>query len=226
MRTFGIVLTTAIITALLTSAAWIVLYNAASRDESPPAATGTNEQEPPPPAPAAAEIAVPDETPDIVFTPQATATSDLMAKTLTIPVLGFDAADLTPQFEDGRGGGRQHLAIDLMAERGTPVVAVDDGILVKFFESERGGLTIYQFDPTETFVYYYAHLDSYAEDIEEGDAVRRGQVIGTVGSTGNANDDAPHLHFAIERLGPEKNWWQAEPLDPYPVLSAIGSPTR
>ena len=100
------------------------------------------------------------------------------------------------------------------------MLAVDDGVLVKFFDSDLGGITIYQFDPTETYVYYYAHLDARAPGIAEGDAVRRGQVIGTVGSSGNAADDGPHLHFAIEKLGPEKNWWQAEPVDPYPALAA------
>lgn len=223
MKTLGTIIATAIITALLTSAAWVFLYNQADRDRPPaePQIAAAPDRVP-------AEIEMPmDEdsseaalSVDRTFRADQSTTADLMAKQLAIPVLGYDPADLTPQFGDGRSGGRVHQAIDLMAEEGTPVVAVDDGVLVKFFDSDRGGITIYQFDPTETWVYYYAHLASRADDIEEGDAVRRGQVIGTVGSTGNADPSGPHLHFAIERLGPEKNWWEGEPVDPYPVLSA------
>jgi murein DD-endopeptidase MepM/ murein hydrolase activator NlpD len=106
-----------------------------------------------------------------------------------------------------------------MAPRGTPVRAVEDGTIAKLFESRGGGgLTIYQFDPSETFCYYYAHLDGYALGIREGQTVRRGQVIGYVGSTGNASPDAPHLHFTIFQLTPERKWWKGEPLNPYPVF--------
>ena len=99
-----------------------------------------------------------------------------------------------------------------------PVRAVEDGRIAKLFTSEAGGLTIYHFDPSETFAYYYAHLDRYAAGLEEGQRVRRGQVIGYVGSTGNASEDAPHLHFAIFRLTPERQWWKGEPINPYPIL--------
>ncbi|MHB9878947.1 M23 family metallopeptidase [Pacificimonas sp. ICDLI1SI03] len=213
MRTFGIILATAILTALATSAAWLFLYERTDRAAPPPQMVDTPTNAIPP-----EEIAT-DPPEDIVFSPSPSATPELMAKELTLPVAGYDLSDLTPQFDDSRGEGRAHQALDFMAARGTPVRAVDDGVLVKFFDSDQGGITIYQFDPTESWVYYYAHLDSRADDIEEGDAVRRGQVIGTVGSTGNADDDAPHLHFAIEQLGPEKNWWQGEPVDPYPVFA-------
>ena len=135
-----------------------------------------------------------------------------------MPVLGADAADLRDDFHDARGGRRTHDAIDIPAPRNTPVVAVDDGRIAKLFLSERGGLTVYQFDPTETYCYYYAHLDHYAAGLHEGQRVRRGDVIGYVGSTGNASPTAPHLHFAIFRLTPEKRWWQGEPINPYPVL--------
>ena len=218
MRTFGIVLATAIITAIITSAAWLYLYefrDSPQEGASPPDLVSADPVTPSPPR----EVAVPVEG-DIVFTPSSPATSDLMAKDLAIPVLNYDPSDLTPQFDEARGTERAHQAIDLMADEGTPVVAVEDGVLVKFFDSDRGGITIYQFDPTETFVYYYAHLQKRAEGIEEGDSVRKGQVIGYVGSTGNADPSGPHLHFAIERLGPEKNWWQGTAVDPYPVLSA------
>ena len=143
---------------------------------------------------------------------------ELMAKQLTIPVSGITAEQLTPQFYDERGE-RGHEAIDIMAPTGTPVVAVEDGTIVKFFTSKAGGITIYQFDPTDTYAYYYAHLDRYADGLKEGDIVMRGQVIGYVGYTGNANPAAPHLHFGIFRLGPEKQWWKGEALDPYPALT-------
>ena len=105
-----------------------------------------------------------------------------------------------------------------MAARGTPVLAASDGRVAKLFASRLGGLTIYEFDPTSTWVYYYAHLDRYAANLAEGQSLRRGEVIGYVGSSGNASADAPHLHFEISRLGPERNWWQASPVNPYPLL--------
>lgn len=143
---------------------------------------------------------------------------ELLAKRLTIPVPGVEAKDLAPQFFDARGQ-RGHEALDIMAPRGHPVVAVEDGTIAKLFTSLRGGLTIYQFDPTEKFAYYYAHLDHYQGGLAQGDKVRRGQTIGYVGSTGDAAQANPHLHFAIFLLGPEKQWWKGEPLDPYPALT-------
>jgi len=142
---------------------------------------------------------------------------DLAAKHLTIPVPGVAPADLRPAFYDARGE-RGHEAIDIMAARGKPVVAAEDGTIAKLFTSVRGGLTIYEFDPSEKYAYYYAHLDHYADGLAEGAKVTRGQTIGYVGSTGDANAAAPHLHFAIFLLGPEKKWWKGEALDPYPAL--------
>jgi murein DD-endopeptidase MepM/ murein hydrolase activator NlpD len=107
-----------------------------------------------------------------------------------------------------------------MAPRLTPVRAVDDGRIAKLFLSVPGGNTIYQFDPSERYAYYYAHLERYADQLTEGQHVRRGQILGFVGTSGNASKDAPHLHFAIFRLGPEKQWWVGEPIDPYPLLRA------
>ena len=136
---------------------------------------------------------------------------------LAIPVEGVAVAELRDTFDDGRPGHR-HEAIDIAAPRGTRVLAVDDGRLVKLFASVPGGLTIYQFDPGERFAYYYAHLDGYAEGIREGMPLRRGQVIGYVGSTGNASPAAPHLHFAVFRLGPERRWWKGEAINPFGAL--------
>lgn len=143
---------------------------------------------------------------------------DLPAKHLIIPVQGIKPNDLHPMFYDARGK-RGHEAIDIMAPRGRPVVAVEDGTVAKLFTSVPGGLTVYQFDPAEKYAYYYAHLDRYADGLAEGDHVKRGQIIGYVGSTGNADAAHPHLHFAIFRLGPEKRWWRGDALDPYIALT-------
>lgn len=137
---------------------------------------------------------------------------------LLLPVQGVTAAQLQDTFTDARSEGRVHDAIDILAPAGTPVLAVADGTVEKLFTSERGGLTLYQFEPSGRYSYYYAHLARYADGLAEKQAITRGQVIGYVGSTGNANADAPHLHFEIHRLGPEKQWWKGESLNPYPVL--------
>jgi len=143
----------------------------------------------------------------------------LKQKHLEMPVDGVSRNRLHDSFDERRSGGlRGHEAIDIMAPRGTPVHAVEDGRVAKLFRSVAGGLTIYQFDPTETFSYYYAHLDRYASGLQDGQQVRRGEVIGYVGSTGNASEDAPHLHFAIFQLGPERQWWKGDPINPYDVL--------
>ncbi|MBJ6983293.1 M23 family metallopeptidase [Luteimonas sp. MC1750] len=138
---------------------------------------------------------------------------------LVVPVQGIAPASLTPTFDDDRGEGRVHEALDIMAPTGTPVLAVADGHVEKLFDSDRGGLTIYQFEPSGRHAYYYAHLDRYAPGLAEGQALRQGEVIGYVGSTGNADPAAPHLHFAIFLLGPEKRWWEGTPIDPWPLLS-------
>ena len=141
----------------------------------------------------------------------------LRRRSLAIPVRGLDADELVSTFHDARGSARRHEAIDILAPRGTAVVAVEDGKVAKLFTSAAGGLTVYQFDPSETFVYYYAHLDSYAPGLKEGMMLSKGDVIGTVGTTGNAPENTPHLHFAIMKLDPDKRWWGGTALDPYLV---------
>jgi len=142
----------------------------------------------------------------------------LRDRDLEIPVQGVDDDDLRDTFSDARGR-RAHEALDIMAPRHTPVRAVEDGVIAKVYNSKGGGgLSLYQFDPTNTYCYYYAHLDRYADGIRDGSRVRRGQVIGYVGSTGNASPNAPHLHFAIFQLTSERLWWKGEPINPYPVL--------
>jgi murein DD-endopeptidase MepM/ murein hydrolase activator NlpD len=140
-------------------------------------------------------------------------------RSIIIPVAGVDMTSIRDQFDEPRGDHR-HEALDIMAPRGTPVMAADDGVVKKLFTSAAGGLTVYEFDPDERFCYYYAHLDRYADGLHEGQHLVRGQIIGYVGSTGNAADNAPHLHFALIRLDPDKRWWKGTYVNPYPLLVA------
>ena len=146
------------------------------------------------------------------------AVEDLRRRQLDVPIGTIDRAALRSSFDEARGGSRRHEAMDLLAPRHTPVVAVEAGIIARLFTSKAGGITVYQFDPTTTYAYYYAHLERYAPGLEEGATVARGQVIGYVGTSGNAPKDTPHLHFAIFVLDDDKRWWQGTPVDPFLVL--------
>lgn len=174
-----------------------------------------------PAASAVPDSSVPLTSPVAPVAPVAEAEVDiarLRQRSLLIPVASVQASELQDTYLQARGGGaREHEALDIAAPRGTPVFAVEDGRIAKKFTSQPGGLTVYQFDEAREFAYYYAHLDRYAEDLREGMPVRKGQVIGYVGSTGNAAPEAPHLHFAIFRLGPEQQWWRGTPLNPFGV---------
>jgi murein DD-endopeptidase MepM/ murein hydrolase activator NlpD len=121
----------------------------------------------------------------------------LMQRKLTAPIRGLVAHDVKDSFRQGRAGGKLHEATDILAPRGTPIVAMEDGVIQKLFLSKPGGLTIYEFDRQGIFCYYYAHLDHYADGLKEGMPVNRGDVIGYVGTTGNAPPETPHLHLAI-----------------------------
>jgi murein DD-endopeptidase MepM/ murein hydrolase activator NlpD len=143
--------------------------------------------------------------------------ADLRHRRLQLPVQGVATSDLRSTFHDRRDQSREHEALDILAARNTPVLAVEDGRIAKFFVSKAGGNTIYQFDPSDQYAYYYAHLERYAEGLDEGDRVHRGETIGYVGTSGNAPKNTPHLHFAIFRLFPEKQWWRGTPLDPFEV---------
>jgi murein DD-endopeptidase MepM/ murein hydrolase activator NlpD len=138
----------------------------------------------------------------------------LRSRALVFPVEGVLPRTMRDTFSEGRDG-HAHEAVDILAPRGTRVLAVDDGKVAKLFTSVRGGLTVYQFDPTETYCYYYAHLDRYAEGVKEGVWLRRGSLVGYVGTTGNAPKDVPHLHFAVFKLGPEKRWWEGTAVNPF-----------
>jgi murein DD-endopeptidase MepM/ murein hydrolase activator NlpD len=144
----------------------------------------------------------------------------LMERRLIIPVQGVHAEDLRDNFDEMHDGHR-HEAIDIMAPRGTPVLAADEGSVVKLFLSKPGGITVYQFNVSRNYCYYYAHLDRYAPRLEEGMLLRQGEVLGYLGSSGNASPDAPHLHFAIFKLGPERRWWEGTPIDPYGFLGGV-----
>ncbi len=146
------------------------------------------------------------------------AARELDDRGLMVPVEGVQREALVQTFDDARGGGRRHEALDILAPRHTPVLAVEDGVVARLFRSAQGGITIYQYDPSHEYVYYYAHLDRYAENLNEGDRVSRGQVIGYVGTSGNAPKGTPHLHFAIFKMTDEKRWWEGTPIDPYEIL--------
>jgi murein DD-endopeptidase MepM/ murein hydrolase activator NlpD len=147
----------------------------------------------------------------------ATAERTLSNKILAFPVKGHERA-LRDNFDEKRGA-KPHEALDIPAPRGTPVVAVDGGTIAKLFKSVPGGITIYQFDESGALAYYYAHLDRYETGLREGDKVKRGEVIGYVGSTGNARADAPHLHFTVFALGADRKWWKGIAINPHTALS-------
>jgi peptidoglycan LD-endopeptidase LytH len=192
---------------------------------APPAAPQASA---PPQAANAAVPLPPGELPEVVppapVSP-APASVDMNVKPtlgpLLVPVAGVSAKELTDTFNQARGSERRHEALDIMAAKGTPVLAAADGKVVKLFNSKQGGLTVYQFDPSEKYAYYYAHLDSYAPDLKEGQQLRRGQMVGYVGVTGNSDPNAPHLHFAIFELNADKKWWEGTPVNPYPYMAGV-----
>ncbi len=139
---------------------------------------------------------------------------------LAVPVAGVARSDLVDSYRDARSGGtRWHEAIDILAASGTPVYAAAAGTVEKLFWSDLGGNTIYVRAPNRRRIYYYAHLDAYRMGLEEGQMVRPGVPLGTVGSTGNADPAAPHLHFAILETLPDDNWSDGRPVNPYPLLT-------
>jgi murein DD-endopeptidase MepM/ murein hydrolase activator NlpD len=220
----------------------LVLPVPAWKKAPPPAAMTVNElladikeKTPPPPIPPAPEpfdfpqpappVAAPGNQPAPIGPrpPVTHGEADRIAPDLTglphlsLPLSGIDPKKLADTFKDARGG-RKHEALDIPAPRGTPVLAVAQGNVAKLFTSKEGGLTVYQFDDSRTYCYYYAHLSRYASGLQEGTLLRPGEVLGYVGSTGNASAAAPHLHFAVFKLGPEKKWWVGTAIDPLPMF--------
>lgn len=195
---------TVAVTATLTSAAWIVALSGAERERSATPA-------PPEPQPG----------PTIRPAPESSAAMR-SAQGWTIPVAGVAPDQLTNTFEDERGGGtRRHEALDIPAPAGTPVLAAASGTVEKLFLSDEGGKTVYVRSDDRRTLHYYAHLRDYAPGLREGQRVNRGQQLGTVGSSGNADPAAPHLHFAIMETRPDAEWYEpAAAINPYPLLKA------
>ena len=158
--------------------------------------------------------------------PRAAATvgtaGDVSAGHLRVPIDGVDIESFKGGFEERRGGDRPHEAIDMLSPRDTPVHAVENGTVAKLFYSKAGGLTIYQFDPSGRFCYYYAHLERYADGLHDGQTIAQGEVIGYVGTSGNAPANTPHLHFAVFELKGDRKWWQGTAIDPYGVFKDRG----
>jgi peptidoglycan LD-endopeptidase LytH len=155
----------------------------------------------------------PNETPDT------SNTGIIVVEKLIIPVAGVKREDLRDTFKDSRdGGGRVHDAIDIMAPQGTPVLAAADGEIARFFDSERGGITIYQYSRNKKLIFYYAHLQRRADNLQEGQFVKQGTVIGYVGDTGNSGAGNFHLHFAIWIINDPKRYWDGTNINPYPLF--------
>ncbi len=184
----------------------------------------------PPPQPSPTPTVAPSVQPSTSSTPSDSATPARAAASpasemtpndptkLLIPVAGVRPEDLRDTYSDARSEGRTHDAIDIMAPRGTPVIAAAAGRIVKLFYSERGGTTIYQLDPDNRTVYYYAHLERYADGLQEGHEAERGEVIGYVGDTGNSGAGNYHLHFSVSVVSDPKRHWDGVSVNPYPLL--------
>ena len=152
-------------------------------------------------------------------TPASSADLDVLASEITMPLAGIDPAKLHDSFNDLRGGGvRRHEALDIMAPRRTPIRAAASGRVLKLFTSKAGGLMVYAADSTERFILMYAHLDAYADGLRADQPLQRGELLGYVGSTGNASPNAPHLHFALAQTDNVTEWWKGTPIDPLPIL--------
>lgn len=212
-------------TVLITSLAWafgLFLFG----PHTPTAATGTTVIGTPSAAALVATVTaqapVQPERTTVAYQPIAPVpVAAAPAQSMVIPVQGVKASQLTDTFTQARASGtRVHDAIDIMAPRGTPVLASSAGTVEKLFTSVAGGLTIYVRLDDRRYIHYYAHLDSYAAGLSEGQRVTQGQVIGAVGSTGNANAAAPHLHFAIQLTTEAAKWYEpSTALNPYPLLT-------
>ena len=168
---------------------------------------------PPPAGPIAVPGAIKSANPPVVPADLAA----LKSESPSVPVAGVAVKNLTDSFDEMRGGTRRHNAMDIMAARNTPVLSAVPGVVLKLHNSVAGGLTVYASDPTNHFVLMYGHLDSYKAGLEEGDALKKGDIVGFVGTSGNANPAAPHLHFAVTRNDNMKEWWKGTPLNPFLV---------
>ena len=164
---------------------------------------------PPPPPPSGAALPAGVSRDDYEY---------LVGRGIIIPVANARLARIPDSFDDSREGKRVHRAVDIMAPRGTPVLAADDGNVLRMRQGGAGGITLYAVEPRGRFVYYYAHLDRYRKGLAEGDALRRGDTLGFVGTSGNAPRDVPHLHFQIMRMPADGRWWTGVPVNPRPLF--------
>ena len=142
----------------------------------------------------------------------------ILGRGLLLPVAGVAVSQLRDTFDEGRDVGRVHRALDILAPRGTSVLAADDGRVLRVRPNALGGNTIYATDPSGQVVYYYAHLDAYQPGLVEGATIARGDVLGTVGTTGNAPRDTPHLHFQVMRMPADGKYWDGDAINPYPLF--------
>ena len=201
------VIGTALLTAVVTSFFWIWFYSLPAKQAPDNKVTAAGEK----------------VTVDPKAEPPVTLAEGIVVGPagLALPVQGVKPAQLVDTYTQARAGGaRTHDAIDIMAAEGTPVMAAASGTVEKLFYSDGGGgITAYVRSPDTRWTYYYAHLQSYAPGLAEGQRVKRGQLIGRVGHTGNANPAGPHLHFAINRMQPDEKWYQGSPINPYPLLA-------
>ncbi len=202
-----VILITAVVTALVTSAFWLIAFNGGVL--GPGAAGDSTVAEN-----VITETTEPDDDPQLVLGPSG----------LAVPVAGIAVEDLVDTYQQSRAAGaRVHNAIDIMAPEGTPVVAAAGGVVEKlYFSRGGGGITVYVRSPDQQWIYYYAHLQEYAPGLQEGQKVEQGDRLGSVGSTGNANPAGPHLHFAVHQMAPNEPWYEGTPVNPYPLLAGQG----
>jgi murein DD-endopeptidase MepM/ murein hydrolase activator NlpD len=129
--------------------------------------------------------------------------------TLSLPVQGASRSDIQSYFMAPRNGGRrEHHGVDIFAARGTPVVAASDGIVSSVGTNNLGGNVVWVARPFRGEAHYYAHLETQVATA--GSRVAAGDVLGTVGTTGNARGGPPHLHFGI--------YAARAPVDPLPYM--------
>jgi murein DD-endopeptidase MepM/ murein hydrolase activator NlpD len=176
----------------------------------------------PRPAPVATAAPAPSSSVDIPADVAALNDVDyLRARHLVVPVAGADMSKVEDTFLDGRDDNRVHRAIDILAPRNTPILAADDGKILRMSTNSLGGICMYTVDPLNRIVYYYAHMDHYNDAMTPGRTIARGDTLGYVGTTGNAPKNTPHLHFQIMHWPADGKYWNGEPINPFELLGGV-----